>query len=92
MNDLWLKNADEAIQSWFKEIREFTVSSLNQIHDVSTKSSRTDLVTEVDKSNEQFFIQKIRNFDPEAHILGEEGFGDDVTNLDGHVWIVDPID
>lgn len=92
MNDLWLKNANEAIQSWFKEIREFTVSSLNQIHDVSTKSSRTDLVTDVDKSNERFFIKKIREFDSEAHILGEEGFGDDVTNLDGHVWIVDPID
>ena len=26
------------------------------------------------------------------HILGEEGYGDEVTSSDGVVWLIDPID
>ncbi|KRO04926.1 fructose-1 6-bisphosphatase [Levilactobacillus paucivorans] len=59
---------------------------------VAEKTNRKDLVTNVDRENEQFLVSEIRRLDPEAHILGEEGFGDRLTSLKGRVWIVDPID
>ncbi|WP_404819877.1 inositol monophosphatase family protein [Lactiplantibacillus garii] len=59
---------------------------------VAEKTSRRDLVTNVDHSNEDFLVQRIRQLDPRAHVLAEEGRGDQVTSMAGHVWIVDPID
>lgn len=59
---------------------------------VSTKSGRNDLVTNLDKQTEQFYVQQIRAHYPEAHICGEEGFGDQLTDLKGLVFFVDPID
>ncbi|MEG6579585.1 inositol monophosphatase family protein [Lactiplantibacillus plantarum] len=59
---------------------------------VAEKTSRRDLVTNVDHSNENFLVRQIRALDPVAKILAEEGTGDQVTDMNGHVWIVDPID
>nr|WP_246877158.1 inositol monophosphatase family protein [Lactiplantibacillus argentoratensis] len=59
---------------------------------VAEKTSRRDLVTNVDHSNEDFLVGQIRALDPVAKILAEEGTGDQVTDMTGHVWIVDPID
>ena len=59
---------------------------------VDTKTSRNDLVTNVDKEIEQFFIAKIREQFPTHKIMGEEGFGDELTSMDGYVWLIDPID
>ncbi|KZU75894.1 inositol monophosphatase family protein [Lactiplantibacillus plantarum] len=59
---------------------------------VAEKTSRRDLVTNVDHSNEDFLVRQIRALDPVAKILAEEGTGDQVTDMNGHVWIVDPID
>nr|WP_243875397.1 inositol monophosphatase family protein [Lactiplantibacillus plantarum] len=59
---------------------------------VAEKTSRRDLVTNVDHSNEGFLVRQIRALDPVAKILAEEGTGDQVTDMNGHVWIVDPID
>ncbi len=56
------------------------------------KSSRKDLVTNVDKENEKFLITKIKNYAPDSHVLGEEGFGDQINREKGWIWIVDPID
>jgi myo-inositol-1(or 4)-monophosphatase len=60
--------------------------------DVQTKSNPNDLVTNIDKETEQFFISKIREVYPDHKILGEEGFGDELSNLEGTVWLIDPID
>src|SRR5699024_5640013 len=59
---------------------------------INTKSNPNDLVTETDKATEQFFAENIRGKYPEHLLLGEEGYGDDVTSLNGTVWIIDPID
>nr|WP_236039285.1 inositol monophosphatase family protein [Lactiplantibacillus plantarum] len=59
---------------------------------VAEKTSRRDLVTNVDHSNEDFLVRQIRALDPVTKILAEEGTGDQVTDMNGHVWIVDPID
>ncbi|GGF12103.1 inositol-1-monophosphatase [Halobacillus andaensis] len=59
---------------------------------IETKSNPNDLVTEMDQSTEKFFAESIRNEFPEHRLFGEEGFGDDIQDLKGIVWIVDPID
>ncbi|KRL14183.1 inositol monophosphatase family protein [Schleiferilactobacillus perolens] len=67
----------------------------HHIHDplqVKTKSSRVDLVTNLDKQTEKSLISAIRSEYPQAQIMGEEGSGDHVTDLSGLVFFVDPID
>ncbi|GAA3322932.1 hypothetical protein GCM10020331_044790 [Ectobacillus funiculus] len=39
-----------------------------------------------------FFIEKIQSTYPNHRVLGEEGYGDDITSSDGTVWLIDPID
>ncbi|ONN64883.1 inositol monophosphatase, partial [Herbaspirillum sp. VT-16-41] len=46
----------------------------------------------MDKETELFFVSKIKGTYPNHSIIGEEGYGDELTNLDGTVWIIDPID
>ncbi|MEC1179512.1 inositol monophosphatase family protein [Metasolibacillus meyeri] len=59
---------------------------------VETKSDANDLVTNIDRETEVFFIEKIKEYDSSHKILGEEGMGEKVESLDGVVWIIDPID
>lgn len=59
---------------------------------IDFKENASDLVTNMDKQIEKFFIQKINEKYPSHHILGEEGYGEELTSLDGIVWIIDPID
>lgn len=92
MNKDWLKMMDEQIQFWLQIARKNALESVNKDLKVDTKTSRKDLVTNVDKDNEQFFVRKIRENDPNSKILGEEGFGDKFNSMEGHVWIIDPID
>lgn len=75
-----------------KEARQNVLQKMRNPLTVAEKTNRKDLVTNVDKANEQFLIAGIRRLDPTAQVLGEEGFGDHLTSLQGRVWIVDPID
>jgi myo-inositol-1(or 4)-monophosphatase len=59
---------------------------------VETKSDANDLVTNIDRETELFFIEKIKSFNPSHKIIGEEGMGEFVDSLEGPVWIIDPID
>lgn len=59
---------------------------------VETKSNANDLVTNIDRETELFFIEKIKSFDLTHKIIGEEGMGEKVDSLEGVVWIIDPID
>lgn len=59
---------------------------------VETKSGMNDLVTNVDRDTEIFLREQINTSYPTHKILGEEGMGEQVTSLDGPVWIIDPID
>ncbi|MFA1818705.1 inositol monophosphatase family protein [Virgibacillus oceani] len=71
-----------------KKIRE----TINDPLTIDTKSNENDLVTTVDQNTETFFVNKIKAIYPDHQILSEEGYGDEITNLDGTVWIIDPID
>ena len=78
--------------SWVKEAGDRIKKSFNKTLVIQTKSDANDLVTDIDKSTEQFLINKIKEHFPSHKILGEEGFGDKLTSLSGVVWMIDPID
>jgi len=80
------------IKEWILEAGENIKSKLKDPLVIEHKSSRTDLVTNIDKETEKFFVDHIRKKYPEDKILGEEGLGDELTSLAGRVWIIDPID
>lgn len=59
--------------------------------DVSaTKSSPTDVVTEIDEACERLIRERIFAVRPDDGFVGEEG--DDVAGSSGFDWVVDPID
>jgi myo-inositol-1(or 4)-monophosphatase len=55
-----------------------------------TKSTPTDMVTEVDRAAESLVVEGIRTARPHDTIVGEEGA--DVVGTSGVRWVVDPID
>ena len=57
---------------------------------VATKSSRTDMVTEMDRASEQLIARELLTARPEDGIVGEEGSAR--TGTSGLRWVVDPID
>lgn len=56
----------------------------------STKSSDTDVVTEIDEACERLIRQRIFAARPDDGFVGEEG--DDIIGTSGVDWVVDPID
>lgn len=81
------------VKYWMTEAGEMLKSALleNQLV-VDTKSSRTDLVTNLDKAIQDFLVSKIATFDPTAKILAEENDRDCLEDVTGRVYIIDPID
>ena len=63
---------EKQIISWIYEAAEKIKSGLGDALKVDQKNGRTDLVTNVDKEVQDFIVEKINAFDPEALILGEE--------------------
>ena len=61
-----------------------------QVDVSATKSTSTDLVTEVDRWSEAQIVSRILDDRPDDSILGEEGTG--VTGTSGVRWVIDPID
>ena len=59
-------------------------------HITSSKSSKTDLVTETDRATERLIVERLLRERPEDGILGEEGGGSPGTS--GVTWVIDPID
>ena len=56
----------------------------------ATKSSPTDVVTEMDRSAERLIVNLIKETRPDDSVLGEEGSAD--TGTTRVRWLVDPID
>lgn len=83
---------DRYAKSLIKEAgHRIRLSFAREIH-IDTKADANDLVTDIDREIEQFFISRIRRDFPDHRILGEEGFGDQVESSEGVIWILDPID
>lgn len=87
-----LQKIDMTVQNWLAEMRQLVLAELDQPRQISYKRGPKDLVTNVDKLVEKFYVSKIHDLMPTAKIMSEEGFGDDVTDMSGDVWFVDPID
>jgi myo-inositol-1(or 4)-monophosphatase len=58
--------------------------------DVDTKSSATDMVTEMDRAAEALIVTGINAARPGDAVIGEEG--SDVVGTSGVQWYVDPLD
>jgi myo-inositol-1(or 4)-monophosphatase len=56
----------------------------------ATKSSVTDIVTEMDQASERLLVEHIRAARPDDGFLGEEGAAEPGTS--GVTWVIDPID
>ncbi|WP_040320629.1 inositol monophosphatase family protein [Aeromicrobium marinum] len=56
----------------------------------ATKSSATDVVTEIDRATEELIRERILGSRPHDGFVGEEG--QDVAGSSGVDWVVDPID
>ena len=80
-------------KQWVLEAGEIIREKINDPLIIEYESLHAkDLVTTVDKETEYFLAANIRKTYPNHLLFSEEGYGDDVTSLDGTVWIVDPID
>jgi myo-inositol-1(or 4)-monophosphatase len=58
--------------------------------EVDTKSTSTDMVTEMDRAAEALIRQRLRELRPDDGMMGEEG--SHVEAASGVTWLVDPID
>jgi myo-inositol-1(or 4)-monophosphatase len=58
--------------------------------EISTKSSKTDVVTHMDEQSERYIVEHIRSAHSSDGILGEEGT--QVASTSGRTWVIDPLD
>ena len=63
---------DNEVKSWLKQARELILTKMDSDLQVSTKSGPNDLVTNLDKQVEQFYISQIKQKFKHSRILGEE--------------------
>jgi myo-inositol-1(or 4)-monophosphatase len=87
----WRK-IEQLAKAWTIEAAELLQESFENTLTITYKSHIADLVTNMDKNIEKFFIDKIQKTFPEHRVLGEEGYGDDIQDKWGIIWIIDPID
>lgn len=74
-----------------REAGTLVLAGLDHARSVAaTKSSLTDVVTEVDRASEQLIVGRLLEARPHDAILGEEGGGS--AGSSGVRWLVDPID
>lgn len=83
----------ELTREWVDEAGEMLRESLkNTSLKIEEKTNPSDLVTEMDRAIEAFFVEKIQKHFPDHKIFGEEGTYDEINDLSGFIWIIDPID
>ncbi|MCM0598963.1 inositol monophosphatase family protein [Periweissella fabalis] len=92
MDTATLKNIDKTVNQWLKEAHTLVYQCLQTDLTVEQKTSRLDLVTNVDKQVEQLLRKKISSLMPAAKIIGEENDHGQVKSMAGAVWFIDPID
>lgn len=86
------KQLFQQAKAWVLAAGEMIRKQINEPLEINIKSNPNDLVTSMDKAIEKFFVTNIKEYYPDHAILGEEGYGDELTSLSGTVWIIDPID
>ena len=86
------KEIFEQAKTWVLEAGELIRQKMDDPLVIDTKANANDLVTTIDRDTEAFLATNIKHTYPDHFILSEEGFGDNLSTLDGVVWIIDPID
>lgn len=93
MNSLdYLDKRKQLIKQWILDAAENIKDSFDNPIQVEQKSSRNDLVTELDKQTEKNLITQIQEHFPGERVFAEESDNDSIQDLSGVVWIIDPID
>lgn len=87
-----VQQLDAKVRSWLAASRQQILLAMQSPLTVATKSSRKDLVTNVDQMIQAFLVAQIQQAYPQAHIEGEEGQQTKIDRLKGLVFIIDPID
>jgi myo-inositol-1(or 4)-monophosphatase len=72
------------------EAGELLGAALAGTRTVATKSTGTDMVTEMDRASEALIVERITAARPDDAILGEEGA--DRPGSSGVRWVIDPLD
>lgn len=81
------------VREWVEEAGDILRDSLADTSiKIEEKTAPSDLVTEMDRYIEAFFVKKIQAHFPNHRIYGEEGTYDVIEDLNGFIWIIDPID
>jgi len=73
-----------------REAGALLLSRRDAVHQVGTKTSETDVVTEMDRAAEALIVARILETRPGDGILGEEGAARPATT--GVRWVIDPLD
>jgi myo-inositol-1(or 4)-monophosphatase len=80
------------VKAWVRAVGEIQRQNLGKENlFIETKSSEVDLVTEVDKKSEEFFLQAIAEKYPDHRVLSEES-GENENSRSDYRWIIDPLD
>ncbi|MGH7356357.1 MAG: inositol monophosphatase family protein [Candidatus Rokuibacteriota bacterium] len=66
------------------------IDALPRSHRIASKSSVTDLVTEMDTRAEALIVERLRSAFPDDAVLGEESGA--AAGRSGRRWIIDPLD
>ncbi len=83
---------NEKVQAWMQEARQLILKRRTQALKIDEKTSRLDLVTNVDCEIESFYTKKIMAAFPNSEIFGEEHGKQHETKQADLLWIIDPID
>ena len=65
---------------WMETAAKNLRESLKRDLHVEEKRNARDLVTEMDRQTEAFFVDKIQSTYPDHRIVGEEGTGQDIED------------
>lgn len=91
MNKADITRRDELVKEWIYEAADHIRNSFQKELKIKEKTNRKDLVTNMDQETESFLIEKITSHYPNEKIIAEESKYNQ-TDLNGIVWIIDPID
>jgi myo-inositol-1(or 4)-monophosphatase len=73
------------------EAGELLLAAVEEVRtEVGTKSSGTDMVTEMDRASEELIVGRVLDARPDDSIVGEEGA--DHVGTSAVRWVVDPLD
>ncbi|UWG99007.1 inositol monophosphatase [Dehalobacter sp. DCM] len=80
------------VKTWVREVGRIQRDNLRKENLlVETKSTEVDLVTEIDKLSEKYFLDAIMEKYPDHSILSEEAgvYGEETSD---YLWVIDPLD